>query len=71
MEPGSKGSPSGTSSGSEAGGEKSSSNANPNEVELESSFDARMYPCPSSIRLEISEEGMVVRAVGKFESHQI
>lgn len=50
----SKGSP---GSGSEAGGDK----ANPNmisEIVLESSFDARMYPCTSSVRLTFRYTGI-------------
>lgn len=53
----SKGSP---GSGSEAGGDK----ANPNmisEIVLESSFDARMYPCTSSVRLTFRYTGIEVR----------
>lgn len=52
----SKGSP---SSGSETGGEKSNPNM-VNEVVLESSFDARMYPCTSSIRLIFRYSGIEV-----------
>lgn len=55
----SKGSP---GSGSETAGEKSNRNMI-NELVLESSFDARMYPCTSSVRLTFRYTGIEVRAL--------